>query len=306
MEKNTKKIITLAIALTSVCSIGNISEIKLFEEANAISSVVHVGELQNLSVKTIEGEELDFLSSFDEDDVVEYDSQDKEYNLIIPKNSDGIRISTQVKSDKDRDDENGGKYVVRIFTSNSGDAKPYESGDDIIIYSDNTTIYIRTYKSKKKFNDVYNDDKVTQCIETYKINIKREGSKSDDKEVSSTSVVLPKINVTDIAKSVENKKAWVEKGGYWLFYNENGESLRNQWFKDSNGKWYYFQTNGYMTTGWRFIEGDWYYFDNSGEMSTGWVKTEDGNWYYLMISGKMARNTIIDGYTLNSKGQYVK
>ena len=41
------------------------------------------------------------------------------------------------------------------------------------------------------------------------------------------------------------------------------------------------QTNGYMTTGWRFIDGDWYYFNQSGAMTTGWVKTEDGTWYYL-------------------------
>ena len=82
MNKNVKKIIALTIALTSVCSIGNLTGVKLFEKANAISSVVHVGELNDLSVKTIEGEDLELLSSFDEDDAVEYDSQDKEYKII--------------------------------------------------------------------------------------------------------------------------------------------------------------------------------------------------------------------------------
>ena len=263
-----------------------------------------------MSVKTIEGEELDLLSSFDEDDVVEYDSQDKEYKIILPKDSDGIRVSAAVKSDEDKDDDNGGKYVVKVFTSDKGDAKAYDAGDDLSIEDDSTTIYVRTYKSKSKFNDVYNDERVTQCAESYKITVKREGSISKDETEgitnSSTSIVLPKINVTDIAKTTEFKNQWVQKGDYWLRYDEEGQALRNTWFKDSNGKWYYMQTNGYMTTGWRFIDGDWYYFNQSGAMTTGWVKTEDGTWYYLKENGKMARNETIDGYELNSKGEYIK
>lgn len=310
MNKNIKRIIALVISLISVCSIGNVTGVKLFEKANAISSVVHVGELKDLSVKTIEGEELDLLSSFDEDDVVEYDSQDKEYKIILPKDSDGIRISAAVKSDEDKDDDNGGKYVVKVFTSDKGDAKAYDAGDDLSIEDNSTTIYVRTYKSKSKFNDVYNDERVTQCAESYKITVKREGSISKDETEgitnSSTSIVLPKINVTDIAKTTEFKNQWVQKGDYWLRYDEEGQALRNTWFKDSNGKWYYMQTNGYMTTGWRFIDGDWYYFNQSGAMTTGWVKTEDGTWYYLKENGKMARNEIIDGYELNSKGEYIK
>lgn len=309
MNKNIKKIIALAIVLTSVCSIGNLTGVKLFEKANAISSVVHVGELKDLSVKTIEDEDLKLLSSFDENDVVEYDSQDKEYKIILPDGSDGIKVNATVKSDKDKDDDNGGKYVVKVFDSNKGDAKAYDTGDEISIEGDSATIYVRTYKSKSKFNDVYNDERVTQCAESYKITVKREGSTSDKEETgitnSSTSVVLPKINVADIAKPTEIKNQWVQKGDYWLRYNEDGQALRNAWFKDSNGKWYYMQANGYMTTSWRFIDGDWYYFNKSGEMTTGWVKTEDGNWYYLKENGKMARNETINGYRLDSKGTWI-
>lgn len=310
MKKNIKKIIALAIALTSVCSIGNITGVKLFQEANASYDNFNSGELKNLSVRTIEGEELDFLDSFDGDDVVKYNRRDNEYKVILPKDSDGIRVSATVKSDDDKDDDNGGKYVVKVFTSNSGDAEAYDVGDDLEIDGDSATIYVRTYKSKSKFNDVKNDDRVTQCAETYKITVKREGSISDDEKTEttngSTSIVLPKISVTDIAKPTEYKNQWVQKGDYWLRYDEEGQALRNTWFKDSNGKWYYMQTNGYMTTGWRFIDGDWYYFNQSGAMTTGWVKTEDGTWYYLKENGKMARNEIIDGYELNSKGEYIK
>lgn len=310
MKKNIKKIIAIAIALTSVCSIGNITGVKLFEEANASYDNFNSGELKNLSVGTIEGEELDFLDSFDGDDVVKYNRRDNEYKVILPKDSDGIRVSATVKSDDDKDDDNGGKYVVKVFTSNSGDAKAYEVGDDLEIDGDSATIYVRTYKSKSKFNDVKNDDRVTQCAETYKITVKREGSISDDEKTEttngSTSIVLPKINATDIAKPTEYKNQWVQKGDCWLRYDASGQALRNAWFNDTNGKWYYMQTNGYMTTSWRFIDGDWYYFNQSGEMATGWVKSEDGTWYYLKENGKMARNETINGYTLNSKGEYIK
>lgn len=326
MNKNIKKIIALAIALTSVCSIGNLTGAKLFEEANAISSVVHAGELNDLSVETIEGEELKLLKSFDEDDVVDYDSQDKEYKIILPDGSDGIKVNATVKSEKkkdkdkedddddkkDKDDDDGSKYVVKVFDSNKGDAKAYDTGDEISIEGDSATIYVRTYKSKSKFNDVYNDERVTQCAETYKITVKREGTISSDEDsketgaTSGTNVALPKITVADIAKPTEYKNQWVQKGDYWLRYNEEGQALRNAWFKDNNGKWYYMQSNGYMTTSWRFIDGDWYYFNKSGEMTTGWVRSEDGSWYYLKENGKMARNETINGYRLDSKGQWVK
>ncbi|MGG7153386.1 hypothetical protein ACQPUR_22445, partial [Clostridium neonatale] len=310
MNKNIKKMIALIIALTSVCSIGNITGVKLFEEANAAYDNFDAGELKDLSVKTIEGEEVDLLSNFDEDDVVKYNRRDNEYKIILPKDSDGIRVSASVKSDDNKADDEGGKYVVKVFTSDKGDAKAYDVGDDLEIDGDSATIYVRTYKSKSKFNDLKNDGRVTQCAESYKITVKREGSISKDEETgtanSSTSIVLPKINVTDIAKPTETKNQWVKKGDYWLRYNEEGQALRNAWFNDSNGKWYYMQANGYMTTGWRFIDGDWYYFDGSGAMTTGWVKTEDGTWYYLKENGKMARNETINGYRLNSKGEYIK
>ncbi|MBE6070361.1 MAG: hypothetical protein E7208_00200 [Clostridium butyricum] len=311
MKKNIKKLIALTVALTSVCSIGNISGFNLFEKAYAISSVVHIGELKELTVKTIEGEELNLLGSFDEDDIVEYDSQDKEYKLILPQDSEGIRISSQVKSDKDREDDNGGKYALRIFTSNKGDAKPYEAGDDIEISDDTTTIYIRTYKSKDKFKDLYYDGNVTNSAETYKIVVKKAGTINEESEdgtnIKDTDIILPKIDTTSVAESVERKNEWVKKGDYWLRYNTSGQALKNAWYKDeSNSKYYYLQPNGYMTTGWRFIDGDWYCFNQSGEMMTGWVKTSEGKWFYLMPSGKMARSTTIEGYTLNSKGEYIK
>ena len=57
------------------------------------------------------------------------------------------------------------------------------------------------------------------------------------------------------------------------------------WFEDNDGKWYYLQTNGAMKVGW-FLDSD-------------------GRWYYLMDNGQMAENQLINGYYLNSNGEWV-
>lgn len=316
MSKRINKTIALIAALTSVCGVGLATDCNLFKEANAISYVVDKGELTSLSVKSMEGEKMELLNSFDEEDEAEFDGNDKEYKVILPKGSEGLKISAQVKSgsnkdddDDDDDDDKEKKYVLRIFTSNSDDAKAYKSGDEININDDFTTIYIRTYKSEDKFKDLYFDGEVTTCAETYKIIVKKEEASSEDYSGTVTTaenIVLPKINITETAEVVQYKNQWVQKGNYWLYYNENGDALRDAWYQNKNtGKYYYMQTNGYMTTGWRFIDGDWYYFDQSGEMKTGWVQSTDGAWYYLMDSGKMARSTSVGGYRLNAKGKLI-
>lgn len=54
-----------------------------------------------------------------------------------------------------------------------------------------------------------------------------------------------------------------------------------------SGSWYYFDENGYITTGWRQISGKWYYLESDGKMATGW-KQLGGKWYYLDADGSMA------------------
>lgn len=45
--------------------------------------------------------------------------------------------------------------------------------------------------------------------------------------------------------------------------------------KKINGKWYFFDENGYMKTGWIKYKTKWYYCDESGAMLTG-TETPDG------------------------------
>lgn len=76
-----------------------------------------------------------------------------------------------------------------------------------------------------------------------------------------------------------------------------------EWRKDSNGWW---NTEGSSwSVGWRVIDGEWYYFDSNGYMKTGWIQYGD-KWYYLYNSGAMAKNTTIDGYTVDSNGAWIQ
>ncbi len=58
----------------------------------------------------------------------------------------------------------------------------------------------------------------------------------------------------------------------------------------------------------RKIGGSSYFFDPSGRMRTGWQEWRDSSgqtvYSYFYADGRMARNTRIDGFLLNSEGKW--
>lgn len=72
----------------------------------------------------------------------------------------------------------------------------------------------------------------------------------------------------------------------WNYYNEN---------------WYYLRSDYSLSSGWESINGKWYHFDTENKMNTGWLKIND-KWYYFYENGKMAENTTIDGFVIDSTG----
>ena len=83
----------------------------------------------------------------------------------------------------------------------------------------------------------------------------------------------------------------------------NPISANAEWKKDDKG-WWYSEGNSW-SIGWQYIENNWYFFDGNGYMRTGWIKDGD-NWYYLLENGAMAKDSTIDGYTLDSNGVWDK
>ncbi len=106
----------------------------------------------------------------------------------------------------------------------------------------------------------------------------------------------------------------------WVYLDKDGKAYKERWLP-YNGKWYYFDLDGYMVTGyyniwnkntenytaykfdengvlmtgWEKIDNKWYYFDNNSNFAQGWKKI--GNtWYYFDDFGKMMTGwQLIDG-----------
>ena len=96
---------------------------------------------------------------------------------------------------------------------------------------------------------------------------------------------------------------WKKINGSWYYFKSDG-SKATGWLKDGS-TWYYLKSSGEMQTGWLKENGVWYYLDSSGAMKTGWYQVS-GKWYYSYSSGELAVNTIVDGYTVNHNGEWVK
>ncbi|WP_173274819.1 PspC-related protein choline-binding protein 1 [Streptococcus sp. 68] len=95
---------------------------------------------------------------------------------------------------------------------------------------------------------------------------------------------------------------WKQENGMWYFYNTDG-SMATGWVQ-VNGSWYYLNSNGSMVTGWVQVNGSWYYLNSNGSMATGWEQV-DGSWYYLNDNGSMETGWLQNNgswYYLNSNG----
>ncbi len=106
---------------------------------------------------------------------------------------------------------------------------------------------------------------------------------------------------------------WKQIDGSWYHFDTNG-LMQTGWLKlgdtwywfDDTGKmavgwkligstWYYFDGSGAMTTGWCYVSSSWYYFDASGAMATGWRRI-GSSWYFLSDSGSMKTGwVLVDG-----------
>lgn len=100
-----------------------------------------------------------------------------------------------------------------------------------------------------------------------------------------------------------NVIGWKEVDGIYYHFDTNGDLDRGP--KEIDGKKYLLSSiDGAMCTGWQVINDKYYYFNQDGSMKTGWVK--QGNmWYYLSDDGTVSTGWFeADGkkYHSNNKG----
>ena len=75
------------------------------------------------------------------------------------------------------------------------------------------------------------------------------------------------------------------EGKYYCF-DANG-AMRTGWVQDEEGLWSYATSSGAFATGWQKINNKWYRFDEYGVMMKGYTVDEEGNSYFLDESGAM-------------------
>ena len=98
---------------------------------------------------------------------------------------------------------------------------------------------------------------------------------------------------------------WIRSSGRWWYRHGDGTYTRSDWEYIGN-KWYYFDQNGWMITGWQKVKGSWYYMESNGaRVADGW-KWINNKCYYFDKNGKMAADTWIDGSYVDASGVWIK
>ena len=80
---------------------------------------------------------------------------------------------------------------------------------------------------------------------------------------------------------------------------------KGEWIKTNNGDWWYKHDDGsYTIKDFELIDGKWYYFDYEGYMITGWLHLTSNNQdYYFYSNGEMAHDCILwDKWQFDSNG----
>lgn len=117
---------------------------------------------------------------------------------------------------------------------------------------------------------------------------------------------------------------YVDASGVWI---PSKEKPTDKWITSGNRKWYRHADGSYTKNDWEVIDEKYYRFDKDGWMVTGWQKIGnvtyymdkttgerygegwhwiDGNCYYMNANGEMAVDTWIDGYYVDASGKWIK
>lgn len=97
---------------------------------------------------------------------------------------------------------------------------------------------------------------------------------------------------------------WELIQGKWYYFNQDGYAQTG--WQLINDKWYYLGGDGVMRTGWLDDGGNWYFLDSDGARVSGWKEVKPGEWYYMDVDGRMMAGTVIDGYPLDDSGKWIR
>ena len=133
---------------------------RVFAEASTYS-LADKGELKSLDVQSSDGKSLELCNNYGGQEKSLTD--DKNYYVVLDGKSDGVKIFAQTEED----------YIIKVFESDRDFATPHDLGENIPIETGQTALYIRTYATEDGYKRAVDDEKVSNCAKTYKINIQK-------------------------------------------------------------------------------------------------------------------------------------
>ena len=143
-------------------------------------------------------------------------------------------------------------------------------------------------------------DSYQQAIGKVQSNVSIDTSKIQGTTPSQNQTVPTKNEASTQNLDKSANGTWIKQGNQWWYQHADGSYTKNGW-EQIDGKWYKFDQNGWMQSGWQTWGTDstgqtaWYYMGdpNDGSMKAStWVKGKNGEYYFVDHSGVMAR----DGY----------
>lgn len=86
------------------------------------------------------------------------------------------------------------------------------------------------------------------------------------------------------------KEGWVKQDGKWWYRYKDGTYPKSKWLKLDT--WYYFDSEGWaLMNCWKKIGGKWYHFNSDCRMTTGWFIEKNKAYYLDPVNGDMVENT---------------
>lgn len=149
---------------------------------------------------------------------------------------------------------------------------------------------------------------------TYNFEIYRTDSSIDNNEDDKSGDIFYD-EIDDAWVDTSKYEEWGSIDGKELYFDKKGRQVKNQWV-NTKGVWYFLDSKGYKSKGWRKeVGGKTYFLDSStGALKTGWLN-QNNKWYYLGLNGVMQKGWLYlnghwyyftpDGEMITNQSMYI-
>ncbi|MDR1764616.1 MAG: hypothetical protein LBR77_00675 [Lachnospiraceae bacterium] len=206
--------------------------------------------------------------------------------------------------------ENAYQYKVSLYRNSAGTGTPLytktvsRSTHSLDVYSKmNNVVGVYTFRVQALGKGDYTNAEVSDVSDYYELETEMVAARKAAREESEAEEERKQTATGDIVPGLA--------GGPGV----TPPATANEWIEDTaKGLWWYRHADGsYTKLNWELIDGKWYYFDGDGWMVTGWLEW-DGGRYYLsqlhdgtygaMVTGAMLEDGV--AYHFEDSGKLIE